>query len=700
MNKFYTTAEIADSIDVTVMTVTRRAKRESWASRARSGKGGGKEYAFDSLPESVKTAILRHEATNTCNVSSIPTTGPSLADLNDNKRTKALAKADLLQLYTDWLSQAKRGSKAEARTDFILAYKGGAWPRLLETLGSKISWQTIERWKVQLRNNKTVVVLADQRGEQNRQRSVMTDEHMDILLRAVLSPNNPTISSAMRTATAIMQASGITDVPCDKTMRRKLESWKETNFGDWVYTREGKKAWNDKAAFFIERDYSLIEVGDIMIADGHVLNFETLNPWTGKGQRMELVMWYDMASNCPLGWEIMPTEDTQSIAASFRRACLTLGMFPKIAYLDNGRAFRSQYFNGVDFRQTGVGGLFKELGINTIFAWPYHGQSKTIERFFGTLHDLEQWVPSYVGNCIDAKPPRLNRGEAMHRKAYEAVGGRPLTMEETHVAVARWIDEYINRPQRGHLKGKCPAELMLAGRGPGIDERELRHLMMVKKVRKITREGIRLFGERYYAPELYSRTHEVQVRYDMHDLSQIMVYRDGEYLCTASKTAKIHPAANLLGDETHQNEFKKAVTFRKQQEKDAASYTKTVLESAMYDQAQRMKELEVKKETSNTVTEIKPLTQAKVTSIEAVKAKALEAQKNAPAYTPPAEKSDILSEQDKYEYLFTISYQKGITLREPDQEWMGYYETTDEYQYIAARCEQRKKFYARKQATN
>ena len=215
---------------------------------------------------------------------------------------------------------------------------------------------------------------------------------------------------------------------------------------------------------------------------------------------MEPIMWYDMASNCPLGWEIMPTENKLSIAAAFRRACIFLGKYPRIAYLDNGRAFRSKYFNGTKFEQTGIGGLFQELGVQTIFAWPYHGQSKTVERFFGTLHQLEQWVPSYVGNCIGNKPPRLHRGETMHRKAYEGTGGRPLTMEETHVAVARWIDKYINKPQRGHLNGRCPAEVFLAGRGPGVDEDQLRHLMMVKEFRKITREGIKLFGERYYSP--------------------------------------------------------------------------------------------------------------------------------------------------------------------------------------------------------
>ena len=186
----------------------------------------------------------------------------------------------------------------------------------------------------------------------------------------------------------------------------------------------------------------------------------------------------------------------------------------------------------------------------------------------------------------------------------------------------------------------------------------------------------------------------------MHDMSCIHVYRDGEFICTAPKVAKVHPAANLLGDEAHQAEFKKQVTYRKAQEKDAAGYVKGVLDSALEDQQQRMKELEVKKDEKSESAQPKPLTQAKITSIEAAKTKAMEARAAAPAYTPPEENPEILTELEKYEYLFELFYRDGISLREPDQEWMEYFENTDEYDNIRARCEQRKRFFVQKQASN
>lgn len=693
MKDAYTTRELKTVLSVSKQGLLSRAQREGWDSRPRIGRGGGFEWLVSSMPECTRVKVVREvEALAPAQAT------PSLSTMaiTDKQRAKALARADVVALYMEWLEKAGRGSKAKAREEFISAYKGGAWEHLLAVLGSKVSWKSIERWKVQLRND-SVVRLVDTRGGAKSARKAVTPEHAEIILRVALTPNNNTISSCIKHSKPPLKAAGLA-VPSDNTIRRFLKQWQETNFGTWVYTREGKKAWNDKVAFYVDRDYDKIEVGDILVADGHVLNFETTNPWTGKGQRMELVMWYDMASNCPLGWEIMPTENTQAIASAFRRACITLGKYPRIAYLDNGKAFRSKYFNGVDFRQTGIGGLFQELGVHTIFAWPYHGQSKTVERFFGTLNELEQWVPSYVGNSIDAKPPRMKRGEDMHRKAYAAAGGRPLTLEETHVVVARWIDDYIQTPQRGHLEGRCPAEVFLPGRGPGVDETQLRHLMMARKVTKITREGIKLLGKRYYASELYSRTHSAKIKYDINDLSAILVYtEDGKKLiCKAKQVQAIHPAAEILGTDDDRAALKEAMGLKKRQERDASSVARGVLQDCIADQRRRMAELAPAEAPCKQPPA--PLSQKAVKAIENAKAKVLQAKADGPAYTPPEGILTINTELDKYEYLFKLAVRDGVVLREADQEWMEYFESTDDYAEVAARrFDQLRALYARQQ---
>ena len=137
--------------------------------------------------------------------------------------------------------------------------------------------------------------------------------------------------------------------------------------------------------------------------------------------------------------------------------------------------------------------------------------------------------------------------------------------------------------------------------------------------------------------------------------------------------------------------------MKKSQEKDAASIVRGVLDDAMSDQQKRMKQLDAKQQELTPAPDAKlPISQSKVTSIEEARQNARKERDAAPAYIPPAEKSDIITELEKYEYLFGLLYREGMTLREADSEWMEYYESTEEYQETAAPLfERRKQLYVR-----
>jgi putative transposase len=184
-----------------------------------------------------------------------------------------------------------------------------------------------------------VLILADRRGVAHRGRTLLTERHQHIILGHVLNPNAPAISQCVREVQRKFQAEGMF-VPSDPTIRRFAKAYMTECFDSWTAFREGEKAWNDKCAISLLRNWNLVEVGDVVIADGHTLNFESIDPDTGKPKRMTLVLFYDGASNCPLGWQIMATENTACISAAFRRSCIILGKFPRVIYLDNGRAFR------------------------------------------------------------------------------------------------------------------------------------------------------------------------------------------------------------------------------------------------------------------------------------------------------------------------------------------------------------------------
>ncbi|EHJ46361.1 Transposase-like Mu [Solidesulfovibrio carbinoliphilus subsp. oakridgensis] len=689
----YPAKAIAQALDISERATRMRADRESWPFEEEPCRGGKRRlYQALALPEDVRTALIAIEATN------LPATATADTSLTENQRRKALAKADLVRLYTETLSKA--ANKGRARDEFIAAYAAGVWPAIKATLGD-ISWKSLERWKTAMRRTGSALALADTRGGV-RVEPVVTERHAQILLALARHPNKPCLSEVCRMAREAFKPAGLADC-AEITLYRYLRKWMTHNYGEWVYARQGKKAWNDECCPYIERDYSKIHVGDILVADGHALNFEILDPETGKGARMELVLWFDMASNFPLGWEILPTENTQAIASALRRACLRLGKFPKVAYLDNGRAFRSKFFNGVDLTQGGLGGVFQELGIEPLFAWPYHGQSKTIERFFKTFGELERWIPSYVGTSIESKPPRLMRGEKLHRKVYETSGGRPLTLEEAHTAIATWFDAYAERPQRGHLKGRTPGEAFAAGVGPGLSEGDLLKLrlcMLSKAVRQIEQNGVKIFGRYYRHPFLHSLRHPVLVRYDDQDRRTVLVYdQSGKNLiCEATPAPNPHPAARILGTEEDQTVLAQEIAYKKALENQVTSNARNFLNSVVLPETQSRMRLVA---AGKTETPALPGPKAPdVKSIEAAKAAVVAKREAAPAYTPPAQMATIVTELDRYEYLFTLAVRDGVALREADADWMARYEQTEEYAACArGRFERLRTVYKRRRLT-
>ena len=657
LKEAYTTKELMPLLELSfASSIIRRAKREKWQNQERAGRGGGKEWLV-------------------------------------------------------W--QRKNGATKAQKAAFVEAYRAGVWPKLLEEIGP-VSWQTLERWKVKQERAGSVLILADRRGVAHRGRTLLTERHQHIILGHVLNPNAPAISQCVREVQRKFQAEGMF-VPSDPTIRRFAKAYMTECFDSWTAFREGEKAWNDKCAISLLRNWNLVEVGDVVIADGHTLNFESIDPDTGKPKRMTLVLFYDGASNCPLGWQIMATENTACISAAFRRSCIILGKFPRVIYLDNGRAFRARFFEGCpDFEQAGFLGLYRDLGCTVIHAWPYHGQSKPVERFFGTMHELEVWMPSYTGYDIAHKPARMMRGEKMHRKLYEKMGARPLTLEETKLQVARWFEEYKARPQfRTHLHGATPGAVMEAGRGPGLTPEEMQRLtllMMQKEVRTITKDGIRINGRLYWHEALFSRRHPVLVRYDeyLNPFSVFVYTLDGTFLCEALDrehhriACGLHPVARVLGTAEQQEDFRAAAELKQGQKKQSFAGITKMLNADVLPEAQArvlsVTQLQPRPIPAARPSEPKPPTAEEEAAFAAQRDAAVAAMNAVPAYTPSALKR-WKDSQERYAYLFNVKFEQSIELVPDDVAWMEAWEQTTEYlTYWKKYFDGLRQVYAREQA--
>jgi len=706
MKAVFSAMEISEALEKSKRHVRMLAKKENWPFKeVPNDKGGGikRLYFFDSLPKHIQIALSiwtnkQESSALMPSNSALPT--PNTIEKNQPPLSKkeeetAFAKADLLRFYMDTQAKAPWGKKRVKCDELLLAYNSGqAYPKLFEIIGT-VDYKTIEGWEQRLnKNDGDTRCLADRRGYVRRGSCIVTEEQARILVRCALNPNRLKISEVIRVCRAIMNTKGIVNHASDGTYRNFFKSWKSKHYDVWVFNREGAKAWNDKVAFYIERDYNLINVGDVLVADGHTLNFEIINPWTGKLKRMILILWFDMKSSFPLGWEIMPTENTQAIASALRRAILRLGKYPKVAYMDNGKAFGARFFKGIDFEQEGFSGLFSRLNMKTIYAWPYHAQSKTVERFFGTFGELERLSPTYVGTSIDKQPPRLKRGEKLHQKVYEKrMQGWGISLEMAHKAIAAWLDEYVQRPQRGHLEGKTPLEVFVEGRGPGVDPLELRGLMMSSEVRTITRNGIRFLGEHYYDPALHGRKHSAVIRYDLQDKSAILVYdKGGEFICEARSMDKVHPAATALGNDEDKARLREQIEMKQGQKKAASASAKAFLEDEILPEHQRhMESMGFLPDPQNTsvINEKKNLEKSTQDSIYdrvnvEAELKERERWKQEDLENQIARKFERISKMrdgDRYDALAEIEVEGKLEIPDEHKDFMKFYEQTEEYFY-------------------
>ena len=226
--------------------------------------------------------------------------------------------------------------------------------------------------------------------------TVLTQEMINVFLKFLLHPNKFNIGKSISLTRHILEQQGYENIPSVMTFRRYAYKYRRLHYDKWVLFRDGEKAFNDKVEPYIERDASLLEVGDVLIADGHTLNFQVINPFTGKPQRTTLVGFLDWKSTALVGYEIMMTENTQCIASALRNAILNLGIIPKVVYQDNGKAFKAKYFI-----KNGFSGLFTNLGIQPVNSKLYNAKAKPIERLFRELQDsCEVLFPSYAGTNI------------------------------------------------------------------------------------------------------------------------------------------------------------------------------------------------------------------------------------------------------------------------------------------------------------
>lgn len=470
--------------------------------------------------------------------------------LPEARRRELLARRAIL----DGWERAKSAGVAAGRTERDVTFEYLRGVEIEHDL--KLSRSRLYEWHNAYRAD-GLAGLVDRRWQPPREKRSADDPFFAELQRRYLDLRRPKLTVVHRDTRLIAERRGWT-VHSYHAAKRFIATIPP---GVLMKFRAGDKAYTDNGESFIERDYSTLASNDVWVGDHHQFDVVVdagprhglVRPW--------LTAWMDMRSRRVVGWFIgaaSPNQDT--ILLAFRHAIHPAQNdcgVPLRVYIDNGKDYDSYALHGrtkrdrfrrqrfrIDLDAGYVDGLFGELGVETTHCQPYHGQSKPIERFFGTLEDrFGRGFETYCGNAPGTRPQdlqkRLDRGQAPRLVDFAA-------------AFVDWLrDDYHHRVHAGHaMDGRTPAQAYAENLGTKrTAPAELLDVLLQQKSKpvRVTQNGVRWHGILYGQHErsLWEKIgQQVYLRVDPRDVSRVSVWTlDNRFLCHAPANIRLSAKA-------------------------------------------------------------------------------------------------------------------------------------------------------------
>jgi hypothetical protein len=197
------------------------------------------------------------------------------------------------------------------------------------------------------------------------------------------------------------------------------------------------------------RDRTMFLPMQAVCADAH--QFDNLVKWPdGSIDRPYALVWQDLRTNKVLSWRIGRAPSAEMVRLSFGDVVETYGV-PSQAYLDNGREFASKWMSGgvrhryrFKVKPDEPLGVFIQLGTEVIWVNVASGQSKPIERAFGTVAaERIAKAPDLAGSYTGRNP--LD-------KPYD-YGRKPATLDVFVKVVKRELSAFNDRASSARVLG-------------------------------------------------------------------------------------------------------------------------------------------------------------------------------------------------------------------------------------------------------
>lgn len=555
--------------------ILEKAKRENWQSRKRTGRGGGLEYAFSSLPTEIQQEIL------------LKTTPQQTAvELQKIEKNRPLASNELWQMWDEASHNAQEQAKIKLGVMFAVANLVESGVNVLTAFEAVCGKENVER---EQNNQKKLTIgslknwwylikdtprqdwlplLLNNRGKGAKKVAAIDDEAWKFFKNLYYTREQPTIAHSYEILKATATLNGWV-IPSLSSLKRKMA--REVPKTEEIYRRGGKYALSRLFPSQV-RTVAMLEAMEWINGDGYQHNVWVRFP-DGEIKRPKTWLWQDVRTRKVLAARTDKSENTDCIRLALLDVISRYGL-PKHLTIDNTRAAANKKMTGgvknryrYTVNENEVQGIIPALGIElhwtSIQFGKGRGQAKPIERAFshGGLGD-------YVDKHL------LLRGayagaNAYEKPDYDGKNGaeQPVDYDTFILALEQGIQQWNNVENR--LTEICAGQMSysaaferdwaIAEKRP-VTESQMRLLLTLHEEVSLKENGtfhlnagkIGSNKNRYEAVELIGSMHKrVVVRFDpanLHD--KVWVYTlTGEYLAEAHITEKAGFGDQMAGRE-------------------------------------------------------------------------------------------------------------------------------------------------------
>ncbi len=530
-NTHITTKELATILNITKEGVMKRAKREAWSFSYGDGIGrGGKITYFEinKLPENIKKDVIKRQE--------YIRKHKAYADLPEWQQKQVDTFFYILKKYKEFANKAenRRVSKIKLLTQFTEDFNAGKVDKeVLQSNGTFVV-RTLQKYlEKEKKYNETNDLnhIIKQYGK-NKGKSRLNEDEKAFINTLYFNQNRLPLS-AVHEKYSERSASPLSYWSIRKYID-KISPLTKTKH------RKGEKVFSDKCIPYIKRDMETgLDRNSIWSADGHLLNFYVKSDDGKKIFRATVVVWIDIYTRMPVGFEISENENSEMVVDALMCGIKKYGK-PLSIYVDNGKAFKNKWLLGATRDNIRVSGLLNRLGIDARYATKYHPQSKGVVEGFWNYVDnhFSKFSNTYCGKNINEKPDDMDK----RLKNLEKM----ISLQELYDAFGNFLENYRTKHKHSGIGGITPSQKWESSSNElvRVDNRELVHASLYREVRQVHQNGILYMGWDYRQTDDITLVRDflkknVIIGIDRHDLTHLFVFDDkGRYICEAKRETK------------------------------------------------------------------------------------------------------------------------------------------------------------------